>query len=74
MAQAIDKTELSTLKLECKHRDEISKLREEHSHLRDEKDAEIAKLREEKLKIAHTAARMLCPKNKLATLDSIFQT
>jgi hypothetical protein len=67
LAQAIDKTELSTLKLECKHRDELAKLR-------DDKDAEIAKLREEKLKIAHTAARMLCPKKKLATLDSMFQT
>lgn len=81
LSSALDKSEVSVLKLECKHRDAIDKLRQEKDDAvakKDEtianKDEVIAKLREEKLKIAHTAARMLCPKKKLSTLDSMFQT
>ena len=88
LSSALDKSEVSVLKLECKHRDAIDKLRQEKEDVvakkdetianKDEmianKDEMIAKLREEKLKIAHTAARMLCPKKKLSTLDSMFQT
>lgn len=65
MGSAIERTELSTLKMECKHQEEMGKLREE-------KDGEIAKLRDDKVKLAHAAARMLCPRKKLAALDMMF--
>jgi len=37
------------------------------------KDGEIKTLSKEKMDIAHAAARMLCPKKKLADLDSMFK-
>lgn len=86
--QACDKSEVATLRQECKHRDQMTKLRDdtdvkiaekdatimEKDALLAEKDAQITKLREEKMKIAHAAARTLCPRAKLATLDLMFQT
>lgn len=69
----LEKSELVTLKLENGHRKETDILRDEYRALLEEKDRQIATLNEEKLSIAHCAARMLCPKKKLAQLDSLFK-
>ena len=74
ITQAVDRSELTALKIECKHRDEMAALHNEMAKMRDDKDAQITKLRDEKVKIAHAAARMLCPKKKLVTLDHLFET
>jgi hypothetical protein len=73
LSGAIERSETSDLKMEIRHRDEISRIREENATLLAEKDSvnsvlleEIAKLRDDKVKLAHAAARMLCPRKKLA--------
>lgn len=80
IASAVDKTELAMLKLECKHRDEVASVcGEKDAEIRTlrveiaAKEAENRKLADDKHKVAHVAARMLCPKKKLLDLDAMFK-
>jgi hypothetical protein len=92
LSGAIERSETSDLKMEIRHRDEISRIRDDNAKVLAEKEAanaillahresencnlreEIAKLRDDKVKLVHAAARMICPRKKLVALDMMFET
>ena len=73
VSKALDKSDLGILKIQCKHRDEIDALKDKHQAEIAALAAEVSRLKEQKQKIAFNAARILCPKKKLAEMDALWE-